>query len=203
VNTDFQPCLTSDRIYGRNILAKRAIDQGAEWLLFIDDDHVFPDDLLLRLLAHELPIVGALYVQRQPPFRPLAYSARLENRYEFLDLTKHGPNDLVEVAALGTGGMLIRSEVLHEMPFPWFEHGVASEDLIFCDKARALGFPVHVDLGCRMGHMLPSAVWPGTSSNGEWHIGFALAEEFAVKVPIDNSPTDLYEPTFDSESRVA
>src|SRR5947208_1793411 len=74
VNTSLDWALTSDRIIGRNKLAQRAIDAGAEWLMFIDDDHTFPKDLLLRLLAHDKPVVGALYMQRMVPFAPIAYS---------------------------------------------------------------------------------------------------------------------------------
>lgn len=183
-NTALRWKLTSDRIIGRNSHVETALETGAEWLMFIDDDHTFGPDLLVRLLAHDLPVVGALYMQRQRPFAPIAYSAKEDDgTYRNLDLTAYGEDAVVEVAALGTGGMLIRAEVLRAMPFPWFEHGLASEDLIFCDKARKLGFPVHVDLAARMGHLSPSAVWP-TWHAGGWSVGFAVADEFALSVPI-------------------
>jgi hypothetical protein len=204
VNSVVDFSITSDRIYGRNKLTERALERGAEWLMFIDDDHVFPTNILTRLLARELPIVGSLYLQRMQPFMPLAYSARLPDGYQPLDLTAHGPDELVEVAALGTGGMLIRSEVFHKLDFPWFEHGVASEDLIFCDKARAYGFPVHVDLGVRLGHMMPSAVWPSHGDMGDgsegWQVGFSLSDGYSLAVPLA-PPELLHEPSADSPSR--
>ena len=42
VNTKIQTVLTGDRILGRNKLAKMAVEEGQEWLMFLDDDHVFP-----------------------------------------------------------------------------------------------------------------------------------------------------------------
>jgi hypothetical protein len=35
----------------RNTLARKAVDWGANYLLWIDADHAFPDDALLRLLS--------------------------------------------------------------------------------------------------------------------------------------------------------
>lgn len=186
MNTKIDWALTSDRIIGRNSLAQRAVDEGAEWLLFLDDDHVFPDDILIRLLAHDLPVVGALYLQRQVPFAPIAYSEKTDDaRYIPIDLTDAPATGLLEVAALGTGGMLIRTEVFRAMEYPWFEHGRASEDLIFCDKVNELGLgPIHVDLGVRLGHMTPASIWPSQTDGEGWSVGFSVADNFSMKIPI-------------------
>lgn len=183
VNTKIQTVLTGDRILGRNKLAKMAVEEGQEWLMFLDDDHVFPSDLLMRLLAHNVPVVGALYLQRQMPFLPIAYAEKDgDNVYWPVDLNAHGENDLIEVRGLGTGGMLIRTEVFRELEYPWFEHGRASEDLIFCDRVYEAGLgPIYCDLGARMGHLSPAALWP-TFTDGRWAAGFALADGFSVTV---------------------
>ncbi len=184
VNTMPGWALTSDRILGRNNIVKQALDAGAEWLLFLDDDQIFGPDLLNRLLSHNKPVVGALYVQRHVPFAPVAYSDKVEDQYFPVNLHNHGGDDLIEVAAVGTGGLLIRSEVLREMEPPWFEHGRASEDLIFCDKVYELGLgPVYCDLGARMGHISMDALWPSFTDD-TWEIGFAFADGFRLTVPI-------------------
>jgi hypothetical protein len=183
VNTKIQTVLTGDRILGRNKLAKMAVEEGQEWLMFLDDDHVFASDLLVRLLAHNVPVVGALYLQRQMPFLPIAYATKDDDdKYWPVDLSAHGENDLITVRGLGTGGMLIRTEILRELPYPWFEHGTASEDLIFCDRVYDAGLgPIYCDLGARMGHLSPAALWP-TYTDGRWAAGFALADGFSVTV---------------------
>lgn len=186
INTTPVWALTSDRILGRNNCVKQALEVGAEWLLFLDDDHVFGPGLLERLLAHEKPIVGSLYLQRAAPFAPIAYSHKDENDiYHNIRLRDHEPDALIEVAAVGTGGMLIRSEIFHAMEEPYFEHGRASEDLIFCDKVYELGLgPVYCDLGSRMGHMSPAALWPSHGEANGWEVGFALSDGFSLAVPI-------------------
>jgi hypothetical protein len=185
-NTQIQPALTSDRILGRNKLAKMAVETGSEWLLFIDDDHVFHPDLLHRLLAHNVDIVGSLYLQRMLPFAPVAYSQKTEDeRYIPLNLAEMPEDGLVEVAAIGTGGMLIRSEVFHALEYPYFEHGRASEDLIFCDRAREAGFTIHCDLGSRLGHMTPTAIWPSWVDE-EWVVGYSIADNFSLYARIEN-----------------
>jgi hypothetical protein len=64
------------------------------------------------------------------------------------------------------------------------DHDFASEDLIFCDKVYELGLgPIYCDLGARMGHMAPAALWP-SHGDGGWEAGFALADGFSLAVPI-------------------
>lgn len=187
VNTQPGWAVTGDRILGRNKVVEQALDVGAEWLLFLDDDHVFGPGLLERLLSHNKPIVGSLYLQRMVPFQPVAYSDKIDDTYYPLNLHNYGEDDLVEVAAVGTGGMLIRSEILHAIEPPWFEHGRASEDLIFCDKVYELGLgPIYCDLGARMGHISPAALWPSFSDD-TWEVGFAFTDGFRMSVPIEHA----------------
>lgn len=183
VNTRSEFSLTGDRILGRNKLAKIAVETGQEWLMFLDDDHTFGPELLTRLLSHDVPVVGALYLQRQMPFLPIAYATKDEDgTYWPVDLNQHGEDDLITVRGLGTGGMLIRTEIFRELEYPWFEHGRASEDLIFCDRVYEAGLgPIYCDLGARMGHLSPAALWP-TFTDGKWAAGFALADGFSVTV---------------------
>lgn len=178
VNTQLLMRLTSDRIIGRNSVAQEALETGSEWLLFLDDDQTFRPDILTKLLARDEPVVGALYLQRQRPFFPIAFTEKTEKEiYVPLRLSDHGPEDLVPVAGLGTGGMLIRSEVFRALDYPWFEHGKASEDLIFCDKAIAAGFPVYCDVGVRMGHYSMTSIHPHYDvENEQWVTGAKIAD---------------------------
>lgn len=189
VNTQALWHITSDRIMGRNGVVKDALAVGAEWLLFLDDDHTFPPDTLMRLLSHDLPVVGALYLQRQKPFRPIAYSEKAGTWYKHLRLPDLPNEGLVPVRAMGTGGMLIRSEVFRQIEYPWFEHGLASEDLMFCDKVHELGIEMFIDAGVRLGHLATSAMWP-SYWQGKWTVGFHLADGFALHAPIaeDDEP---------------
>lgn len=187
-NTRIEWGITSDRCIGRNSCAKRALEAGSEWIIFLDDDHAFPPSLLTQLLAHDVPVVGALYLQRCKPFLPIAYTAKTAGGfYVPLRLNEYAPDELIEVHAVGTGGMLIRSEVLREVPYPWFEQqGGASEDLMFCEKVNDAGLgPIYCDLGARMGHFMQSAIWPAYNPDGEkWQNGVILSDGYRLDLPL-------------------
>ena len=196
-NTRIDWGLSTDIPLARNTLAQRSLEAGSEWILFIDDDHVYPNDLLLRLLAHEKDIVCSLYLRRAQPFDPVAFAERDDETmtYTSINLPDLPSEGLLKVRAAGAGGMLIRSEVLREISSEpnWFEHGRvhgedwnAAEDIIFCEKAQRAGFDVYVDLGAQLGHMTPSAIWPSFVDN-EWAIGFSVADGTRLYVPIEAS----------------
>ena len=183
---------STDIVRGRTALVQRMLASDSEWLLFLDDDHVFPTDLLTNLLAHEQPIVGSLYLRRQVPFAPLAFSERLsDTTYQAIDLSQLPEEGLLRVQAVGTSGLLVRREVFEAIETPWFEYGAterwdASEDIIFCEKAQEKGFPVYVDLGSRLGHMTPTAVWPSWVDQ-EWVVGFSVADGLSLFCPIEKA----------------
>ena len=52
----------------RNYLVKAFLESSHDYLFFLDTDHTFEPDLLLRLMAHQVPVVGALAFQRVPPY---------------------------------------------------------------------------------------------------------------------------------------
>ncbi len=173
---------------------QRSLDWGSEWILFLDDDHVFPADLLKRLLAHEEDIVAAPYMRRAGAHSPVAFSHRSEDGlYQAIDLTELPGEGLLKVHAVGAGCLLIRSEVFRAISSEpnWFKHGQvgewdASEDIIFCEKANEAGFDVYVDLGTPVGHMAPSAVWPSYVDK-EWAVGFSVADSTRLYVPIEKA----------------
>lgn len=155
----------------RNILVREMYQNlgDAEWLWFIDDDHPFEPDVLLRLLDRQVDIIQPLVSTRKPPYRPYGYKHNGTDyvSLEWEDLPTSG---ILEVDAVGTGGMLIRRKVLDALADPWFEEGQTGpehlgEDLYFCTKARAAGFKVYVDCDVRMGHMSTVQVWPDQAAH--------------------------------------
>lgn len=195
-NTRWDIGISTDIAGARNHLVQRSLDEGSEWILFVDDDMVFPADLLKRLLAHEVDIVGAPYLRRAGDHSPLAFSGRNEDGlYDAIDLTRFPGEGLLKVQALGAGCILIRSEVFRAISSEpnWFEHGRvkdrdwnAAEDIIFCEKANEAGFDVFVDLGTPVGHMAPSSVWPSYIDK-EWAVGFSVADGTRLYVPIEKA----------------
>lgn len=143
---------SKDVVYNRNAIV--ASFRG-DHLLFLDDDHVFPSNLIHRLLAHDKDIVAPLYLKRYPPFTA---TARVDGK----PVAWADANGLVSVESTGCAGLLIRRQVFAALAMPVFEHGggLLAEDAIFCRKAREAGFEIHCDLDTRMGHFARATVWP-------------------------------------------
>ena len=65
------------------------------------------------------------------------------------------PDTLVEADAMATGCLLIKRDVLEAVGYPWFrnhEHSAGGEDFFFCERARALGFPIYADFSVQCTH---------------------------------------------------
>lgn len=151
-----------------------------EWAWIMGDDHLFPSDLLMRLLDAEEDVVVPLCIKRTPPFNLVVMREEAEHLDERTGRTYPGfipyqlaevPDEPFTVVGAGSAGMLIRRRVLDEIGYPWFEStdGVyLNEDLTFCRKVRAAGFEIVCDPHALLGHIGQMHVWP------VWHEG-ALA----------------------------
>lgn len=82
---------------------------GFSHLLFVDADIGFEADAVLRLLAHDKPLVGGLYRRKQMDSAAYVWN-RLPPGQE-----KREASGLVSCAAIGTGFMLIRRDVPEAM----------------------------------------------------------------------------------------
>lgn len=185
VNTAVDFRIGADRGRSRNSLVRASLERGSEWICFFDDDHTFPPTLLNQLLSHEEPIVASLYLQRSDPFLPIAYAEKRDSNYWPLDLSSLPAHGLAPVVGAGTGGMLIRSEVFHALPEPWFVHTTEqSEDLYFCDRAVEAGFPIYVDLDARLGHIAAINVFPSYEEDTGWAAGLSVSPAMRVLMPI-------------------
>lgn len=184
VNTAIDFEIGADRGNSRNNLVRRSLERGSEWILFLDDDHTFPPTLLNGLLERNEPVVASLYLQRSDPFLPVAYTSRDdEGKYWPLDLPAQDRHGLVPVVGVGTGGMLIRSEVFHQLPDPWFVHTTEqSEDLYFCSLLMEAGIPLFVDLDARLGHLAVFNIYPDFDE--QWGAGISVSPSMKVVLPI-------------------
>lgn len=131
----------------RQVLAKQALALQCSHILWIDSDMRFPKDALLRLLEHQLGIVGANYPMRRAPILPTA--KHHEHGHLF---TMDQAAGLAEVSHAGMGLMLTETQVFQAMQAPWFtlgyskaEDGFVGEDVYFCRKAKEAGFPTYID----------------------------------------------------------
>jgi hypothetical protein len=152
----------------RNRLVAEAIHWDADYMLWMDADHVFPRDALLILLSHNLPVVGCNYSRRISPTAPTA-SKEVDGVTELV-WTEDG-NGIEEVSHLGLGFCLIDMRLFSVLEqkaieqgkehfWPLFEFkpngiGFTGEDVGFFKLIREAGIPVYVDhdLSWVVGHI--------------------------------------------------
>lgn len=108
---------SSDLPHSRTELLKRAIMWQARYLLWLDSDHVFPRDTLLRLLRHNLPVVGCNQPRRSEPTGPVAVrlndKGEMEHVWTTAALAKAGTVE--EVYHVGLALCLMDMNVLHQV----------------------------------------------------------------------------------------
>lgn len=150
----------------RNALAHRFMQSKATDLLFIDADINFKAEDVLRIMAlsDDKDVVAG------------AYPRRADDKKFFTDI--HYPlefaDGLLRVERVGTGFMLIRRHVFEKLEadhpdwrfwvnteqthhtaffdFKQTPEGYIGEDYLFCDRARAAGFKIHLDPEINLGH---------------------------------------------------
>ncbi len=125
----------------QNIFVHQALATESTHLLLVETDMIFPPDTLMRLLAHDQDIVGALYRFREPP-----YDVMLWPRGEDV------PRGLIDRPAVPSGLMLINTTVLKTLKCPWFfkaytdqPNYMITSDRNFCEAAVAAGFRIFAD----------------------------------------------------------
>ena len=77
----------------RERLGLEAQKVGAEYMLWLDSDMVFPATTALRLIAHNEPVVAANYIRRQLPAKGVAYETIGDWQNPCLLYTSPSPRD--------------------------------------------------------------------------------------------------------------
>lgn len=176
---DIQMVSCSMLTESRHRLVGEALAWGATHLLWLDADHVFPEDTIPRLLSHNVDVVGANYPRRVTPTAPTACKldpSHADNDTKNLIYTtgeKALAGELEEAAHLGFGVCLMNMRVLDLLQvhadehsdgnfMPLFEmkstegkHGMIGEDVFFFKKVRDAGGRIFVDhaLSWEVGHI--------------------------------------------------
>ena len=148
----------------RNNLAKQALDNGFDRVLWLDSDMVFDADLLERLsedMDKGLQYVCGLFFTRRNPIKPCIYSYlgdRLdENGNEipaadpFFDYPKE---QVFPVQGSGCAAVLMTTDLIRKCgPSPFFPALGYGEDFTFCMKAREAGATLWCDSRIKVAHI--------------------------------------------------
>ena len=151
----------------RNRIAKLAIEEGFDRVLWLDSDMVFGPDLMERLserLDQGREFVSGLYFKRKQPPEPVIYrDCCLREDAEGKPVPsavvyRDFPEDaLFEIAGSGFGAVMttvrLLKDVYDSFGLPFSPAGGLGEDLSFCWRARQCGYKILVDPSIPLGHV--------------------------------------------------
>ncbi len=148
----------------RSQLVDDALAWGANYLLWIDGDHWFPAESLVKLLSLNLPVAGVNYPTRETPALPTATDFNGQRVWTTENLAKE--RLVTQVQTLGLGLCLIDMNVIKalkaqqpERPLFAMEPGpngsFIGEDIVFFRRVNEAGFKVYLDhaLSWEIGHV--------------------------------------------------
>jgi GT2 family glycosyltransferase len=160
----------------RTAIADFALDQGFDWLIQLDDDAIFPSDLLRRLLVHQKDVVCALAYQRKPPHLPCAFEVGEDGMLgKPLEGIEH--TGLRKVDVSGFHCSIMRTSVIKRLRdglkgekegdppripgtrlyYGGFDNKVG-EDFAFSLNCKKIGVQIYVDTDLIAGHIGDSIV---------------------------------------------
>ena len=147
----------------RDAIAKKALLDEADLVMWFESDMVFAPDTLKRLLEfidNGADMVTGVYYRRTPPFSPVLFKT--------MDLNEEGtafnwtefetiPTEPFEVGACGFGCVLMRTEIFASVFAKYGQMFTpianCGEDIAFCWRAREIGYKIIADPSISLGHV--------------------------------------------------
>ena len=144
----------------RDKLAKHAVNNGFDEVLWLDSDMVFDRHLYEDLKTPNKDMVCGLFVARRFP-----YVSCLFKSIKPVERISDYPNDTFEVAACGFGAVLMKAQILKDVIISgggrcFVPEQDLGEDVAFCKRATDLGYRIWCEPTARVGHVGAIAIWP-------------------------------------------
>ena len=147
----------------RNETVEFALQQGANYIYWLDDDVIAPPDSFLKMYNQQKDIINGVYWSKSSVTMPLIFRNHLEGPYWDWHV-----GDLIEIDAAGNGLTLVKTDVYRkiqkDLGEPWYSVEYASfpgikqtpynntEDLYFYWKARQAGYKIWADTSIQALH---------------------------------------------------
>lgn len=144
----------------RERIANKAINNGFDWVLWLDSDMVFSPDLLDDLMFSGKEFVSGIYHARRKGYASCIFKQYTPTVERF----EQYPADTFRIAGCGFGAVLTKTNVLKDVnlayrtcftPLP-----ALGEDLAFCDRARGIGYEIWCEPSAVCGHIGHITIYP-------------------------------------------
>jgi len=164
----------------REMIARDAVQRGADLLAMIDDDIVAPPDALVKLIAAleadpDAALAGALYYSRDSA-RPMAVARWSSSDTTTAAIPAYADGKVAVVDGVGFGCIVVRVAALRALTLPYFAAHFyvdpfsrsvrqCDEDYLLCERLRNAGRRVLLHAGVRCGHYDRGS---GTTAPSAW-----------------------------------
>jgi len=150
--------------YVRNKITEQALQHEPDYLFWVDDDMMFGNDVVERLLETKKDFVCAEMFSKTPPFLPTFKKKVGEGILDYNTYIDYPENSLFEIACCGMAATLIHRRVFEDLqrkdklgnPY-WFAskefETEESEDYNFCFRAREKGHNIWCDSSVTTRHI--------------------------------------------------
>lgn len=143
-------------------------------ILFMDTDQYYPGDYLVKMVAHEEPVVAGWSVSRWPPYEIAQYNNAGNKTVDGVTFPDYQPinqedfpGDIFECDAVGLGAAMFDRNLIDEIDPPWYtDLNAANGTRLLCDdfyffwKLNKAGYKVTVDRDIPIGHYTNTLVLP-------------------------------------------
>ena len=169
----------------RNKIAQQTLDEGADYVLMVDNDITLPGDALKNLLEDPKDVCLGYYAHRhadniyrgstcickiKQPDGSDYFNYPLESEYTAADMRRMRESGAykVQIHGGGMGCALIKADVFRKIQYPWYDwvnytdsnRGMLSEDLFFCEQCKKKGIKIYTDTRVGCGHLMRHVQWP-------------------------------------------
>lgn len=143
----------------RTYMVRGAMELSAPYICMVDDDVEIPYGTWRQLIQtmkqadEKVMVVAGIYPARSDPPDPIVYQTNGHGAF-----WKWKRGDIFEVkSCIGTGCMLIKTEVFQHISEPWFKtvdeaDRQVTDDAWFCDKVLDAGFKILADANVLCAH---------------------------------------------------
>src|SRR3990167_9478811 len=129
-------------------------ESNLPYLMMMDSDILFPPNIVERLMAHHVPMVGGWY-RNKGKKTPVVYDF-VEDDAQGIGQWRNRAvpgTGLERVNGMGAGCWLMTREVAEKLGRNPYDMNTGGEDMVLCRKLMKLGIPLHVDWDVNCAHL--------------------------------------------------
>ena len=144
----------------RDALARHAVNNHFDKVLWIDTDMVFDRHIYDDLDMIDKDMVCGLFISRHSPYVSCLFSSLIP-----VERITEIPTEAFRVKGCGFGCVLMKTQVLEAVMnsnggMCFLPDKRLGEDVAFCQRAAGCGFEIWCEPSARVGHVGSVVIWP-------------------------------------------